>query len=84
MRLLQTPRTLNLMNLTFAPFQKVNLNPADADLLKLTAIALLMQKFTQQDQIRISLQSQIMRKKPQFTNTNKKIINLRTSKRKAV
>jgi hypothetical protein len=43
-----------------------------------------MKKLTQQDQVGVSLKSEIMRKKPQLTPTNKIVVNLSTSVRKAI
>ena len=84
MRLLQPPRTLNLVDFAFAALQKVDFDSSDADFFKLARVTLLVQKFAQQDQVWVSLKSEIMRKKPQLTTTNKIVVNLSTSVRKAI
>src|SRR3989337_829854 len=81
MRLLQPSGTLNLVNLAFAALQKVNFDSPNAYFFKLARITLLMQEFAQQNQVRVSFKGQVVREKPQLTKTNKKIINLRTSKK---
>ena len=84
MSLLQPSGTLDLVNLAFAALQKVNFDSSDADFFKLARITLLMKKLAQQDQVGVSFKSEIMRKKPQLTTTNKIVVNLSTSVRKAI
>lgn len=84
MCLLQSAGTLYLVDFAFAQLQKVNFNPPNAHFLKLAPIALLMKKLAQQDQVGVSFKSEIMRKKPQLTPTNKIVVNLSTSVRKAI
>ena len=79
MGLLHASRTFNLMD-NPVPLEKIDFYSAYADLLKFSPITMLMEKPTQQHKIRLSLQIQITREKPKLPPTNKKIINLNTSK----
>ena len=79
MGVLSLPRPLNLMYLT-ARSHKINLNPANLNLLTPTSITPLMKKLTEKNKIRGLLHLQATGKQPKLPLTDEIVIHLSTSK----
>ena len=78
MGVLSLPRPFDLMNLT-ARSHKINLNPANLNLLTPTSVTPLMKKLTKKNKIRGLLHLQTPSKQPKLTLTDEIVIHLSTS-----